>query len=364
MWMIRCIVVTSLTMLVWACSGTGEGVTPHVTKITESVYASAEVQPDSLYQAYAVVSGIVDEVMVNEGKEVKEGDPLVRIISEAPELNRANAQLVLMKAEADRYEANGALGDLKNQIVTAKLQREDDSINYQRQSRLWERNIGSRSEYERKKLAYEVSTNRLNNLNSAYSTLERDLEIAYQQAEINLKVAELNTGDYTVRSRINGRVYTIEKEVGEKVSIQEPLALLGSSDRFIVELLIDERDIGRIKPGQQIILSLEAFPNEVFTAKLTKIYPKKNERNQTFLVEAEFLDAVPDNLYAGLSGEANIVINQRDKVLTIPSEYVTEDGYVNTQNGLVKVETGLQGLNLVEIMGGIDENTVIYLPND
>ena len=298
----------SFLLLFTACAGNQDGITPEHRDITESVYASVEIQPDSLYQAYAVVSGIIEEVMVSEGDNVRAGDPLLRIRNEAPELNRAKARLALKQAEADVSGNNSALTDLESQIRTAELQLRDDSINYNRQKRLWEQNIGSRLDFERKELALDLSANQLANLKSAYRKLKNDLEIRYEQAQINLKVAEVNTGDYTVKSRINGMVYAVQKQVGEKVSQQESVAILGSSDTFVIELLIDERDIARIKSGQQILMSLEAYENTVFTASVTKIYPQKNDRNQTFLVEGIFNDDAPEALYAGLSGEANSML--------------------------------------------------------
>ena len=362
--MIRKLKFFTVFLLIWACSGSGKEIKPERTNITESVYASVELQPDSLYQAFAVVSGIIEEIMVREGDIVNPGDPLIRIRNEAPELNLANARLAVEKAQSDLSGTNSALADLENQINTAELQKKDDSLNYNRQKRLWEQNIGSKLEYERKQLAYELTSNRLDNLTTAYEKLRRDLEINYQQAMINLRVAEVNTGDYTVRSRIHGKVYAVTKQIGEKVSLQEPVAELGSQQSFILELLIDERDIARIKLGQQVVIRLEAYEDEVFNAMISKIYPQKNERNQTFLVEAAFAGKTPAEMYAGLSGEASIIIKEREGVLTIPLEYLSEDITVLTSQGPVKVETGLRGLNRVEIVSGIDENTTIRLPND
>ncbi|MEJ2003381.1 MAG: HlyD family efflux transporter periplasmic adaptor subunit [Cyclobacteriaceae bacterium] len=356
------ILIPVILVFIAACQSGKEGINPEKRDITESVYASLTVQPDSLYNAYAVVSGIVEKVMVSEGSPVKINDPLVRILNEAPELNLKNARLDMDQAKADLSGENNALSDLKNQITTARLQKEDDSINYQRQERLWEQNIGSRTEFERKRLAYELSKNRLDNLQTAYEKLRRDLEVRYRQAQNNFEVAQLNTSDYTVRSKINGKVYSVEKEIGEKVALQEPVAVLGSADRFILEMLIDERDIAKVSVGQEILLTLEAYGDQVFTAKIFRIYPQKNERNQTFLAEGEFTGDVPAQLYAGLSGEANILIRRKKDALSIPLDYLTPDSEVITDEGKVPVETGIRSLDRVEILDGISEETIIYLP--
>ena len=96
---------------------------------------------------------------------------------------------------------------------------------------------------------------------------------------------------------------------------------LGSDSQFVVELLIDEVDIARVYEGQKVLLVLNAYGDEVFEAKISKISPKMNERSQTFMVEANFVTR-PDVLYAGLWGEANIVIVTKENALTIPVDYL------------------------------------------
>jgi multidrug efflux pump subunit AcrA (membrane-fusion protein) len=348
-------------LFVLSCNNKEAGIQPVIEDITESVYASVTIQPDSIYQSFAEVSGIVEDVMVQEGDLIDADKPIVRIRNVTPELNLENARLAFQQARADLFESNGALADLESQIRTARLQMKDDSINYIRQRRLWEQNIGSKAEFEKRRLAYDLAVNRLNNLESTYNKLKRDLQINYQQAENNYRMARVNKDDYTIRSRIKGRVYSVEKEVGEKVSLQEPVATIGSAVHFIIEMRIDERDIALIKKDQIILLTLEAYDGQVFRGEVARIFPQKNERNQTFKVEGEFITS-PGSLYAGLSGEANIMIQQKKDALTIPLEYLTSDSQVLTDDGLVPVSTGIRSLDKVEILDGISENTRIYLP--
>ncbi len=83
---------------------------------------------------------------------------------------------------------------------------------------------------------------------------------------------------------------------------------------------------------------------------------------QTFKVEAVFTQT-PPTLYAGLAGEANVVLASKDHVLTIPLEYLKNDNYVTTEKGEVPVVTGLRNLEFVEIIDGIDTSTVLIKPD-
>ena len=143
------------------------------------------------------------------------------------------------------------------------------------------------------------------------------------------------------------------------VTVQEPIALVGSATRFIIEMLVDEVDIVQIENQMEVILNLDAYKGVVFTGKVSKIYPKKDERNQTFKVEAIFNEA-PKKLYPGLSGEANIIIAKKQNALTIPKEYLIENNKVKTDDGFVTITLGLQNLEYVEVLSGITKDTYIY----
>ena len=128
-------------------------------------------------------------------------------------------------------------------------------------------------------------------------------------------------------------------------------------------MLVDEVDIVRISKNQEVLINLDAYNGKVFTGIVSKILPKKDERNQTFKVEALF-DKAPDVLYPGLSGEANIIIARKDNILVIPKEYLTEDNKVMTNDGLIDVALGIENLEFVEIISGISEETQIIKPEE
>jgi multidrug efflux pump subunit AcrA (membrane-fusion protein) len=128
-------------------------------------------------------------------------------------------------------------------------------------------------------------------------------------------------------------------------------------------MLVDEVDIVKLKIGQRALIVLDAYPNRVFEAKVSKIYPKKDERSQTFKVEALFSKS-PPTLYPGLSGEGNIIIEQKEDALVIPKEYLINDSLVETETGRVKIRAGLQDLDRVEVLSGIDAGTVLLKPSE
>lgn len=353
--------LSTLLILLASCGSSGDRIKPQLNTISESVYSSVTVQPDSLYQVYAAVSGILDQNLVEEGDTVIRGAPIAQIINNAPQLNVENAKLNLDLA-IDNYSGNNAvIRTLEDEIRAARLQVQNDSVNFFRQKNLWDQNIGSEVEYDSRKLAYELSSSNLSLLVSNYERTKNELRTKVIQAENNYKTAQITTGDFTVESKINGTVYALYKNHGESISILEPLAAIGSSHDFVVEMLVDEVDIVKIEVGHPTIISLDAYQDEVFEAVVSKIYPRKDERTQTFMVEAVF-NTPPSVLYPGLAGEGNIVVGKKEKALTIPREYIIDNNKVRTEDGLIELELGLQNLEFVEVLSGIDEDTDILKP--
>ena len=344
-----------------SCSQQAEKITPQRARLVESVYSSAIIQPDSLYMAYATVMGILERNLVEEGDSVKVGTPIVQLINIAPALSMENAKLALQQARDDYSGSSTLLNSLEKEIRAARLALFNDSINYVRQQKLWEQKIGSKVEFENRKLAYELSTNNLQLLQNEYDRTKNLLSIQVRQALNTYKSSQFSSGEFTVNSKINGLVYTLFKNPGEIVNTVEPLALIGSANEFIIELLVDEMDIVKVAVGQKTLITLDAYGSQVFEATIKKIYPAKDERTQTFKIEAVFSNN-PPKLFPGLAGEANIVIAEKQDALLIPRDYLMDDNRVLTEDGPVTVVTGLQDLNNIEIISGIDENETIYKP--
>jgi len=338
-----------------------EKIKPTMTSMTESVYASVTVQPEDLYAVYAAVPGLIEVLLIEEGDEVKKGQKLAQITNTASRINADKARLSLQFAR-DNFTGNTAvLTNIQDEIRAARFKLSADSLNYFRQKRLWEQNVGAKIELDNQLLIYELAINNLTSLQNKFDRTKRELATQVRQSEKALKATQVNVKDFDIESKMNGKVYAIYKKAGEVILSQEPLAAVGSSDLFLIEMLVDEVDIAKISIGQQTLVTLDAYGKEVFVAKVTKIYPRKDERTQTFKVEAIFLNP-PEKLFPGLSGEANIVLSEQAAVMTIPIEFLMVGDQVKTKEGEQKVKIGMRNLERVQILSGIDTSTFILNP--
>lgn len=348
-------------LLLTNCKDKVERIKPGFGRFTESVYASLNVQPVDKYLVFVSRPALIDNIYVEEGDTVYKGHILATLAHDIEERDMRSARLQMQLAEEQFKGEASVLSGIQSEINSVKQELELDSMNYFRQVELWEKNIGSKLELESKKLKYDLNKNRLAGLQKKYNETRMELETNYRVSMNRLHSAESNLSDYTIRALMDGMVYTLNKKRGEFISPQEAFATVGKANEFILEMSVDEADIPRIKIGQLAIIALDAYPDEVFEASVSKIFPSKDTRNQTFTVEARFREA-PKTLYPGMSGEANIVIHVIENSVFIPREYLTEGNTVYTNDGEVAVETGLMNIENVQITSGLDTGIWILKP--
>lgn len=356
------IVVPFLLFLLVACGSKTETIHPKTQDITSSVYASGTIKSKSQYKAIPLVSGIIQEVLVDDGDFVKKGQLLFRIDNKAQLINEENA--ALSASYYDLSSNQDKLEDARNAIQLAREKLKTDSLLYVRQLNLFNQNVISKVELEQKELAYQSSKNALSNALIRYNDLKRQINFSAKQAKNNLALSSKSASDFEIRSDINGRVYSVLIEKGDLVGPQVPLAVLGSADSFILEMQVDEYDIAKVNLNMRVLVTMDSYKGRVFEAKVTKINPLMNERSKTFKVEAEFTEP-PKRIFPNTSFEANIVLESKQKVLTIPRTYLLKGDSVLLKNGTkVKVKIGLRDFEFVEILSGLKPEDELMLETE
>ncbi len=355
-------VLFTILNLLSACKSKENKIKPIKQAISESLYASGSIKSKNQYQVFSTVNGIVEKVFVEEGDTVSVGSPIVSISNEAQQLSKSNAQLSANYLSA--LNNQDKLLDAQHQVELAMLKQKNDSLLYFRQKALWQQQIGSKLELEQKELAYQNARTALASALVKRKDLAKQLEFTSAQANTNFQISSKLEQDYTLKSELNGIVYSLSKVKGELVTTQSPVAIIGEINKFILEMQVDEYDILKIKMNQQVIVSLDSYTGQVFQAKVSKINPYMNERSKTFTVEAEFLIA-PTTLYPNVNFEANIVVHKKSNALLIPRNFLLNDSMVVKANGEKQVvKTGLKDYQMVEILSGLTEMDELIQPTE
>lgn len=347
-------------LLLSACGSGPDKIYPEQGPVTESVYASGAVRSRDQYQVFANVPGIIQRLYVTEGDTVRAGQPLLLLQQEAPRLSAENAELNAQYNAAGRQADH--LAELRTAVDNAQAKVDNDSSLYTRQQALWKEGIGTRNELDARALALRGSRDALQAARLRLSDATRLAGQGAALAQKSADVARAQLRDYTVRSALNGRVYSVLRKQGEVVGSQVPIAVIGAGNDFLLELQVDEYDIAKVQVGQAVLVTLDSYKGQAFEARISKVDPIMNERTRSFEVDAEFVQR-PERLYPNLTVEANIVLRSKAQALTIPRNYLVDDNHVLLATKEKRaVTTGLRDYQRVEIVSGLRKDEALIKP--
>ncbi len=320
---------------------------PAYKNIIKKTVATGSVVPRKEIEIKPVVSGIISGLYVEEGQMVKKGDLIakIRLIPNMINLNNAMSR-----------------------VDQAKINLEDAKRNYDRQFELLKKGVIAKADFDSYETKYNIAKEEL-------QTAKENLQLI-KEGQIKKKGAPTNT---LVRSTISGMVLDIPVEIGNQVieannfNAGTTIATVADMNDMIFKGKIDETEVGKIKLGMPLILTIGAIDNTKFDAVLTKIAPKGVEENGAIQFEIEADVKLKNNQFirSGYSANADIVLDRAEHVLSIPEKLLHFEGdsitYVEVETAPQQfkkriIKTGLSdGLN-IEIKSGIKEKDKIKVP--
>lgn len=352
----------SILVLLASCSRSKESIVITGSEITESVYASGKVKAIDQYNVYSTVNGVLQNIQVKVGENVSVGQTIIELDNVTSELNAENARVALELSEENNRKGSDKLQEIELSVNVALEKLKLDSVLFFRQKNLWEQSASTRLEFDQKKLNYDNSLLNYKSAKSKLAQLKTQLQNDLKRANINYNLNKKLQSDFSIKSAINGKVYDILKERGELVTPQTLLAVIGKADTFLLELEVDENDIVKINTGQTALVTMDSYKGEVLEAVIDKVYPIMNERTRTFLVEAHFVQP-PKKLFPNLTLEANIVIQTKKNIITIPNNYIIDKKYVLVnKDERREIKIGLKDYQKSEVIEGLKINETIYKP--
>jgi HlyD family secretion protein len=350
-------------MLLGGCKSKQEVIKPQQREITEAVYASGTLVPEQEYKLVSRLEGYVTESLVEEGDTVKNGQLLFRISNSNKQTAEQTAASLVAKTLPVVGDRSPAVRELEGKIDLLSIRQTNDSIQYLRYKTLFEQNAISKSSYEKYELQYKSTSRELDNLRQQLNNVKLNASLQLQQANNLLAVSKADVENGLLRSFTNGVVYEIYKKQGDILTVNQPIALIGSG-RMIVKLLADEDDLDKVKMGQKILMTMDAYPDKIINARVVRIYPILNKVEQSFRVDAAIEDSLPSAIY-GLNVEANIIIREKRLAMVIPKSalFHSDSVWIKKANEVVavKVEKGTEDREWIEIRSGLNAETEIII---
>ncbi|WP_426095791.1 efflux RND transporter periplasmic adaptor subunit [Flavobacterium sp. DSR2-3-3] len=352
-----------LLLSLLSCSkNKAEEIKPTIGEVTESVYASGVIKAEGQYTVYATVNGTLQKVNVTAGQSITKGQSLFELESDKAELNTENALLAYqLSLESSRY-IQDKIAEMQMKVQSSRDKLTLDESIYNRNKNIKNQGGISEVDFERVELAFKSSKINHESARKQLAQLKAQLENDQSRNAVNLRINQKSQSDFIVKSAFSGQLFDVLVKEGTLVTPQTPLAIIGQSDSFLLELEVDENDMVRVSTGQKVLVTMDSYRGQVFEAVIDKIYPIMNERSRTFKIEASFMKP-PLKLYPNLTAEANIIIQIKQNTITIPKSYLIEGKYVLVNKEEKReVKTGLSDYQKVEIISGLTAEETIYKP--
>ncbi len=197
------------------------------------------------------------------------------------------------------------------------------------------------------------------------------LEAQVKEAEATLALARQNLEKTILKAPIDGIITNIYKEVGENIALGEVFGVM-ISPQLIIEADVSEADIDKVKIGQKVDITFDAFsPDEHFTGQVFFIDPAETKIQDViyYKIKVSLGDRKGKAIRSGMTANLEILTAKKDNVLYIPERAVLEEGGQNivrvlTEKGIQKVPVRL-GLRadegLVEVKSGLREGQEVIL---
>ena len=321
---------------------------PFYSTLDTKIVATGKLNPEEEIELKPQISGIIDEIFVEEGDLVRKGDLIARIRVVPNEQSLVSA---------------------KSRINSLKLSFDNSQTVFNRNKTLFDKGVISKQDFENSEL-------NLNQSKENYEQAQDDYQIIKQGS-----LSGGSSANTTIIAQIPGTILEIPVREGDQViqsnnfNAGTTIATVADMSQMIFEGKVDESEVGKLEEGKKIIVVLGAINEKEFPAVLTFVAPKGIEQNGAvqFTIKADVDINSSTRIRAGYSANAEIELESKDSVLVIKEallqfnritekpfvELLKENGRFQTKN----VEIGLSdGIN-VEILEGIKEGDEIKVWN-
>ena len=342
---------------------------------TVAAITTGVVVPTRQARVAAGMVGVVRQVHLEEGQEVKAGDLLV-------ELDHAELDAQLALAEANLEVGRTRLAQAEEGARTARdvadieIRRtatalEQAEVDYNRVKELYDKSVISRSDYDRALLALKTARD----AKAAAEAGRREADVKAKEVDVaRVSVTQLEAARDAaaavrekafVRAPFDGVVAKVLVHAGESVVMGMPLVYLVDPSDFRIEAPFDEANLAALKVGQEAIIQADSYPGRTFRGILDFIAPAVVQGEQiarNLPCKIKVLES-PELFMPGMSADVLIITERRSDTLYVPSESLVRDEYAYVvQNGVARrreVKVGVGNIETREILEGLAEGETI-----
>lgn len=324
---------------------------PSNQTIVVKTMATGSIVPKEEILIKPNISGVVERVFIEAGEYVKQGDLI--------------AQIKVIPNASTLTSAKNNIASNQNALQTAEINFQTQKAIYDRQKELFDKGV--------------IAANEFDQINNSYLQAKQQVEqtrIDLTQARQNYDIIKTGTttglgniAQTQVRATVSGMVLDVPIKEGNQVieanNFNEGTSIASIADikQMIFEGKIDESEVGKIKEGLPLEITVGAIENIKFDAILDYIAPKGVAENGAiqFAIKGTLKNIDSTFIRAGLSANASIILDKSENVLAIKEALVQYDP--KTKKPFVELETGDQQFERRDVELGISDGIFVEVKN-
>ncbi len=346
------------------------------SEFSDYIRVSGQVQPMTTIQISPLEGGVVQEIRIEEGSQVKKGDIILCLSNE-------NLDLQILNSEAELAEKENILRNTMISMEQQKLSVQQDRLQlemevrrskraYEQQKSLYEEKLIAREEWLKAQEDYELAADKLQLVrnrevqDSLYRTVQiEQMEESLRNMRLNMQMIRKRKENLTIKASIDGELGLLDVVLGQSVQSGAKIGQINDLTSYKIEAQIDEHYIDRVLPGLDATFERQ---NESYGAVIRKVYPEV--RNGKFKADFKFSGVQPENIRTGQTYYMNLQLGQPEEAVIIPrgTFYQNTGGkwiYVVSPDGTRatrrEIRIGRQNPQYYEVLEGLEPGEKVVI---
>ncbi|MCF8225433.1 MAG: HlyD family efflux transporter periplasmic adaptor subunit [Bacteroidales bacterium] len=292
------------------------------------------VEPIRTIYLDAVEGGRVEEILIEAGNMVKEGDVILRMSNNNLLLEITNNEAQVVRAVNELRTARLSMDQqklaYKQQIIDLTRRVTQEKRQYENNVELFADNHVSEEEFKQSREAYMATRAQLDLVKENYrnDSIYRSIQISSIESSVNsmeksMSIIRKRLDNLNIKAPADGELATLNPEIGEVINYGTRVGTLNILESYKLRVEIDEHYIARIHTG----LTGECdFAGISYPAAITKIYPEV--QNGRFAVDMIFTGSIPDQIRIGQASRIRLQLGESKQGLLLP-----KGGFYNKTGG-------------------------------
>ncbi len=347
-------------------------------EFNDYIRISGQVQPMTTIQISPLEGGVVEEIIREEGSQVKKGDEILRLSNENLDLQILNSEAEL--AEKENLLRNTMISmeqqklSVKQERLQLQMEERRNKRAYEQMKALYEEKLIAREEWLKAEEDYLLTLDKLELVKNRelQDSLYRSVEIEQMQEsldnmKVNMQMIRRRKDNLTIKAPIDGELGLLDAVLGQSIASGTRIGQINDLSSYKIEAQIDEHYIDRVTAGLEAIFERQ---NESFHAVIRKVYPEVREGK--FKADFKFSGQQPDNIRTGQTYYMNLQLGLPEEAVLIPrgTFYQYTGGkwiYVLSPDGTKamkrEIKIGRQNPQYYEVEEGLQPGEKVIISN-